>query len=160
MKLYHGSDIEIVAVDLSCSQANKDFGKGFYLSDDAEQAWNFARYKADKPRSVSKTAVVTEFTFDERLLTDGSLRILRFLGYSLDWVKFIKANRKVRNEDYDVVIGPIANDDVRTQFVKHMLGEITEVELLERLKWKRCTYQYCFISDEAVSYLNAVGKLC
>lgn len=34
MRLYHGSDIEIVAVDLSRSQVNKDFGKGFYLSDD------------------------------------------------------------------------------------------------------------------------------
>ena len=63
MRLYHGSDMEIVAVDLSCSLVNKDFGKGFYLSDDAKQAWNFARYKADKPRSISKTAVVTEFIF-------------------------------------------------------------------------------------------------
>lgn len=159
MRLYHGSDMEIVAVDLSCSLVNMDFGKGFYLSDDAKQAWNFARYKADKPRSISKTAVVTEFIFDEIHLVDGSLRVCRFDGYSLNWVKFIKANRQSRNQDYDIVIGPIANDDVRTQFVKHMLGEITESELMESLKWKRCTYQYCFISDEAVSFLNIVGKL-
>lgn len=159
MRLYHGSDIEIVAVDLSRSQVNKDFGKGFYLSDYAKQAWNFARYKADKPRSISKTAVVTEFAFDDKHFVDGSLRVLRFDGYSLDWVKFIKENRQTRNKDFDVVIGPIANDDVRTQFVKHMLGEITELELMESLKWKRCTFQYCFISDEAVSFLNIVGKL-
>lgn len=159
MRLYHGSDIEIVAVDLSRSQVNKDFGKGFYLSDDAKQTWNFARYKADKPRSISKTAVVTEFAFDDKHFVDGSLRVLRFDGYSLDWVKFIKENRQTRNKDFDVVIGPIANDDVRTQFVKHMLGEITELELMESLKWKRCTFQYCFISDEAVSFLNIVGKL-
>ena len=87
MRLYHGSDMEIVAVDLSCSLVNKDFGKGFYLSDDAKQAWNFARYKADKPRSISKTAVVTEFIFDEIHLVDGSLRVCRFDGYSLNWVK-------------------------------------------------------------------------
>ena len=48
-----------------------------------------------------------------------------------------KANRQVRNNDYDIVIGPIANDDVRTQFVKHMLGEITEIELMENLKWSK-----------------------
>ena len=159
IKLYHGSDTEIVKVDLSHSLYNKDFGKGFYLSDDVEQAWSFARYKAAKPKSSSKKAIVTEFLFDDRLFTDGSLRVLRFEGYSLEWVSFIKANRRDRNKDYDIVIGPIANDDVRTQFVKHMLGEITELELMESLKWKRCTFQYCFISDEAVSSLKVIGKL-
>ena len=38
MKLYHGSDVEIENIDLSYSQINKDFGKGFYLSDDINQA--------------------------------------------------------------------------------------------------------------------------
>lgn len=33
MILYHGSNIEIVQIDLACSKPNKDFGKGFYLSD-------------------------------------------------------------------------------------------------------------------------------
>ena len=159
MKLYHGSDVEIVNIDLSYSQINKDFGKGFYLSDDINQAWNFAKYKADKPKSRTKEAVVTEFEFDDSHLYDGSLRVIRFDGYSLEWVSFIKANRQVRNNDYDIVIGPIANDDVRTQFVKHMLGEITEIELMENLKWKRCTYQYCFISDEAISFLKIIGRL-
>ena len=37
MKLYHGSDVEIETIDLSYSQINKDFGKGFYLSDDINQ---------------------------------------------------------------------------------------------------------------------------
>lgn len=54
MKLYHGSDVEIENIDLSYSQINKDFGKGFYLSDDINQAWNFAKYKADKPKSRTK----------------------------------------------------------------------------------------------------------
>lgn len=159
MKLYHGSDVEITAVDLSLSQMNKDFGRGFYLSDDLQQAKNFARYKADKPRSVTKTPVVTAFSFDEDFFYNGKLKVLRFTGYTLEWVQFIKANRQARNQEYDIVIGPIANDDVRTQFVKHMLGEISEEELMESLKWKKCTYQYCFISEEAVSSLKVIGRL-
>ncbi len=158
MRLYHGSDIAIRTVDLSRSQMNKDFGRGFYLSDNSVQARKFARYKAAKPHSATKTAIVTEYTFDESRFTDGSLRVLRFTGYSLEWVQFIKANRQMRNADYDIVIGPIANDDVRTQFARHMLGEITEEELLESLKWKKCTYQYCFITEEAISHLNLVGS--
>ena len=159
MQLYHGSDTAISAVDLSQSQKNKDFGRGFYLSDNLEQAKKFAQYKADKPKSLTKTAIVTTFIFNENHFTDGSLRVKRFAGYTLEWVQFIKANRQSRNTDYDVVIGPIANDDVRTQFVRHMLGEITEEELMESLKWKKCTYQYCFITDEAVSLLKLVGSL-
>ncbi|MDE5613832.1 MAG: DUF3990 domain-containing protein, partial [Treponemataceae bacterium] len=33
MVLYHGSIIEIKEIDLAFSKPNKDFGKGFYLSD-------------------------------------------------------------------------------------------------------------------------------
>lgn len=159
MKLYHGSDVQIESIDLSKSLMNKDFGRGFYLSDDLKQAWDFAHYKADKPRSKTKTPIVTTFDFDEQKLFDGTLKVLRFEGYSIEWVWFIKANRQVRNLEYDVVIGPIANDDVRTQFALHMMGEITEVELMESLKWKKCTYQYCFISQKAVELLNVIGKV-
>ena len=159
MEIYHGSNIAVKEPIAYAGRRNLDFGKGFYLSDDINQAWNFAKYKADKPKSRTKEAVVTEFEFDDSHLYDGSLRVIRFDGYSLEWVSFIKANRQVRNNDYDIVIGPIANDDVRTQFVKHMLGEITEIELMENLKWKRCTYQYCFISDEAISFLKIIGRL-
>ena len=57
IKLYHGSDTEIVKVDLSHSLYNKDFGKGFYLSDDVEQAWSFARYKAEIGRASCRERV-------------------------------------------------------------------------------------------------------
>lgn len=33
MRLYHGSTVVIDTIDLSKSKPNKDFGKGFYLSD-------------------------------------------------------------------------------------------------------------------------------
>ncbi len=38
MILYHGSNMFIEEIDLSKSKPNKDFGKGFYLSDNEEQA--------------------------------------------------------------------------------------------------------------------------
>ncbi len=33
MFLYHGSTVEIKEIDLNLSKTNKDFGKGFYLSE-------------------------------------------------------------------------------------------------------------------------------
>ena len=46
MKLYHGSNMEIEKIDLSCSKPNKDFGRAFYLSDVYEQAVEMARFKS------------------------------------------------------------------------------------------------------------------
>ena len=34
MKLYHGSNIEIEVIDLTKGRKGKDFGRGFYLSED------------------------------------------------------------------------------------------------------------------------------
>lgn len=45
MKLYHGSNVAIVEVNLSKSKLFKDFGKGFYLSDNVEQAFEMAKFK-------------------------------------------------------------------------------------------------------------------
>lgn len=45
MKLYHGSNIRFEKIDLSVSKPNKDFGKGFYLSDSFEQAMEMAEFK-------------------------------------------------------------------------------------------------------------------
>ena len=42
MKLYHGSNIEINTPDLTKSKPYKDFGKGFYLSANKEQAIRMA----------------------------------------------------------------------------------------------------------------------
>ena len=33
MILYHGSNLEIDVIDLNKCRPNKDFGKGFYLTD-------------------------------------------------------------------------------------------------------------------------------
>ena len=46
MILYHGSNISIDKIDLEMSKPNKDFGKGFYLSEDETQAIEMAKFKS------------------------------------------------------------------------------------------------------------------
>lgn len=43
MKLYHGTNKDFDKIDLLKSKPNKDFGRGFYLSADYEQALNIFR---------------------------------------------------------------------------------------------------------------------
>lgn len=46
MILYHGSNVEITEIDLSKSRPYKDFGRGFYLSVDINQAKRMAEQRA------------------------------------------------------------------------------------------------------------------
>ena len=36
IRLYHGSTVKIDVIDLKKSRPNKDFGRGFYLSEDEQ----------------------------------------------------------------------------------------------------------------------------
>ena len=75
MFLYHGSTVEIKEIDLNLSKPNKDFGRGFYLSDNFGQAYEMATYKAGL---FGTEPYVIKFEFDESLLKNGSLKVLSF----------------------------------------------------------------------------------
>ena len=70
------------------------------------------------------------------------------------------ANRKnrTRNQvhDYDVVIGPIANDVVGYQIRRVEEGIITEEQFLEEIKFHTVTVQYLFATENAVRLLQAL----
>ena len=62
MILYHGSNVEIVAIDFLKSKVGKDFGVGFYLSPDLVQAQVMAEKKS---LLLGGEPTVTYFEFDE-----------------------------------------------------------------------------------------------
>lgn len=48
MKLYHGTNEDFDKINLLRSRPNKDFGRGFYLSADFEQALAMAEVKVEQ----------------------------------------------------------------------------------------------------------------
>lgn len=48
MKLYHGTNKDFDKIDLLKSKPNKDFGRGFYLSANYEQALTMAQVKVEQ----------------------------------------------------------------------------------------------------------------
>lgn len=158
MKLYHGSTVTIDRIDLSKSRPNKDFGRGFYLSADRQQAQRMGEFKA---LTEGGNAVMNTFLFDEQAMTSGELKVLTFDGYSRDWADFIFLNRnnksKEQAHDYDIVYGPIANDRVGVQIGKYEAGDISLNQFLENLKYmKGITFQYFFGTEAAIAKLNKV----
>ena len=155
MILYHGSNMTIGRIDLGKSKPNKDFGKGFYLSESEAQAMEMAAFKTSL---LGGEPVVTKFEFDESAMQSSDLRVRVFDDYSEEWADFVFANREGNEvEQYDIVYGPIANDKVGLQIRKLKDGSIDKAEFLNRLKYmKGVTYQYFFGSERAVKYLTRV----
>lgn len=60
MILYHGTNEPFESIDLSRSKPNKDFGRGFYLSADKEQAMEMAKTKVDQMESGIPTVMAYE----------------------------------------------------------------------------------------------------
>ena len=155
MILYHGSNMTIGRIDLDKSKPNKDFGKGFYLSESEAQAMEMAAFKTSL---LGGEPVVTKFEFDESAMQSSDLRVRVFDDYSEEWADFVFANREGNEvERYDIVYGPIANDKVGLQIRKLKDGSIDKAEFLNRLKYmKGVSYQYFFGSERAVKYLTKV----
>lgn len=160
MKLYHGSNVEIKKPDLLRSKPFKDFGQGFYLSPVRSQALALARQKTEQLQTG--TPCVTVFEWDkEAALVDTALRVKVFDDYCHEWAEFILANRD-RNRhhpthDYDIVIGPIADDGVTFQLRRYRIGTISMEKLIEELKYARgIIIQYFFGTARALAYLQRI----
>lgn len=81
IRLYHGSNVVVEEIDLTKSRPNKDFGQGFYLSADRQQAWRMGEFKA---MTEGGEPVINAFLFDEQLLASDELKVRVFEGYTRD----------------------------------------------------------------------------
>ena len=153
MILYHGSNTKIENIDLSKCRPYKDFGKGFYLTEIREQAEKMASRTA---HIYEGEPIVTEFEFDESSLS--KLSVKQFDGPNEEWALFVLANRSKEHEQpthsYDIVIGPVADDDIAQLFRNFNDGFINLTMLVEGLKYKKVSSQYFFHTEAAIKYLR------
>ena len=159
MILYHGSNITVTVPDLSKSRPYKDFGRGFYLSADINQAQRMAEQRTLISQSGSPT--VSRYQFDEQWLQSSELKVKIFENYSDEWAQFVLMNRDMNvvqpAHDYDIVYGPIADDGVTFQLRRYKAGAITLNELVQELRFSRgITFQYYFGTQRALEKLKAL----
>lgn len=157
MILYHGSNVKIEVPNLEKSKPYKDFGRGFYLSADKNQALRMAEQKT--LQLLIGEPIVSEFEFDETLLKSNELKVKIFEDYSVEWANFILQNRDVHNQhpihEYDIVYGPIADDGVTFQLRRYQAGTISIDELVKELQYaKGITFQYFFGTSLALEKLK------
>lgn len=154
MILYHGSNMEVKNPRLIEQNRFLDFGYGFYTTTNKIQAENFAK-KVVVRRGGTPTVNVYEM--DDNIGSE-LLKIKRFNAPDEEWLDFVCAHRNgtYDKEQYDLIIGAVANDDVYRTLQVYSSGLLTKEQALEALKIKKLFDQYVFATNEAISLLKFV----
>lgn len=152
--LFHGTVSDFDKVLLGKSHNRRDFGTGFYTTLLEQQAREWA-YRMSL-RSTSKQYFVYQFVFRE----NDALKIKRFDTLNKEWLEFIKENRSSGGlpHTFDVVIGPVADDNTMETVQLYIAGVLTADEAIERLKYSKVNNQVSFHTDKAIQYLKMAGR--
>ena len=123
--LYHGSYTEVINIELTKCSKGKDFGIGFYLTSDFNQACNFIKTSIRKAltRGIideeQNYGFVTSFKF---VGNPNDYNYYEFKEANQDWLNYIALNRrsclaeflkdKIDNKIFtaEIISGKIAND--------------------------------------------------
>lgn len=154
MILYHGSNFEIKSPPLLKIQRSLDFGKGFYTTSDFEQAKKWAERTA-RIRGEGK-AIVSCYEFPDDAF--DTLSVLRFEKADAAWLDYVTKNRKGADttEDYDLVIGPVANDQTFPTILLYLDGYIDAEIAIRQLLPLKLKDQYTFKTGRALSLLKFI----
>lgn len=155
MILYHGSNQPIEAIDLSQGKKFKDFGQGFYTTHLKEQAIYWSKRIADR---FGGEPIVTEFEFDLDAAKAAGLNIKEFSKPDKEWALFVMANRKQGAEEfrhtYDIVIGPVADDNMARLFGLYDMEIIDLDAVVAGLIYKDLNSQYFFATEAALRFIR------
>ena len=156
-KIYHGS-IEIVE-NPEIRQPNRslDYGSGFYTTTSFAQAQKLVKRRM-KEKGVPK-GYVNVYEFDDKVL--DSMKVLLFKKPNEEWVNFVMMNRTERGftHDYDIVYGPVADDNVYTQFTLFEGGIISMPTLIQELKTYKLVDQYLFHTERALVAIKYIESI-
>ena len=152
MLLYHGSNLIVGKPRLVEQLRTLDFGKGFYTTSDFEQAVRFSK------RVVNRTGggrAVSVYDFDAKQ-AEKEVKVVRFDSASVAWLDYVLENRTGRTakDGADIVIGPVANDDVFGTILLLEDGTINKEQAIIALLNKKLPDQHVFKTKNALSFLK------
>lgn len=142
--IFHGSNIEIQKPEIITGKYSKDFGSGFYCTELIDQAIRWAK-RFDTP-------VVIFYNYQP----ENSLSLLDFTEMSEEWLQFIVDCRAGKKHCYDIVSGPMANDQVYNYISDYINGILTREQFWILARFKHPTHQICFCSEKALRSISFV----
>ena len=172
--LYHGSYCEVRQPNLSKCAKRKDFGQGFYLTTSKKQAESFLKTSIIKALATGMINENQKFGYVSiyELNLSYQLKTHIFENADINWLHCIAAHRKKKlflsveheMENYDVIVGKIADDATNaslTAYLAGVFGTVGEKEAddfcIKQLLPNKLENQYCFKTKEAIECLKFVN---
>lgn len=139
--IYHASHRAVEYPAIKKSKFTKDFSWGFYC--------NTSKEEAEKNAAIFITPNINIY----KLNLSEPLNVKVFDDYNDEWLNFVIRCRDGAIHEYDIVIGPIADDSIYDYIDSYYAGQINEVELFEEMKLK---YKSKQISFHTISALDSI----
>lgn len=70
----------------------------------------------------------------------------------------MKSSKGGLQHEYDVVVGPVADDNTMETVQLYMAGILTSNEAVERLRYSKVNNQVSFHTEKALQNLKLVGR--
>ena len=155
--LYHGSSVAVENPRIIQSRRTLDFGDGFYTTTNKNQAEIFAQKVFARRKTGVATVSVYEMDFES---ASRELQVLRFHLADENWLDYVIKNRRgvYDGQFYDIVYGPVANDDVYLTIGVFEAGILTKEQVITALKVKRLYDQLVLKSTAVLSWLKYQKK--
>ncbi len=151
MIIYHGSTNIVEKPQILPPNRTLDFGAGFYTTTSFEQAESWVRRKLTQ---TSNIGYVNIYNWDENFILKKNI----FEKPNEQWIDFVMKNRTQKgfSHEYDVVLGPVANDRVYACFSLYEQGFIDKPTLILQLKTYDLVDQILFHTQKALQSLTFI----
>ena len=142
-ELYHGSGEIVEFPEIRKTKYAKDFSWGFYCTEDYEQARRWAERRHEE-------GIINVYEYSD----NTSLNKLVFPEMCDAWLDFIAECRAGGTHEYDIVEGPMADDEVWNYVNDYLNGEITRELFWGYARFKHPTHQMSFHSLRALECIR------
>lgn len=144
--IYHGSNVIVEQPEVRIYGHFKDFGYGFYCTLFEQQAKKWALTKGKKH-------FVSLYKYTE----PQDLKTLIFPEMSDEWLDFVADCRRGKEHQYDIVEGPMADDQIWDYVEDFVAGNITREAFWALARYKHPTHQIVFCTPEALTCISYKG---
>ena len=157
MRLYHGSTMTVHKPTVTRGRTKTDFGKGFYTTTSPEQAEKWARIKKNREgKKEGVRVVVSVFEIDDSILNSSQYKTMHFYGATAEWLDFVVANRRGASHDFDMIMGPVANDNLYATISLYENGTLNANAAIEQLKTHTLFDQLSFHNQSVCQLLTFI----
>lgn len=146
-KIYHGSNVTVAKPRIMINGHYKDFGYGFYCMDLEKQAKRWALTRRGE-------SILNHYLY----MPSTELKICVFEQMTEEWLQFVVDSRRGVEHSYDVVEGPMADDQIWDYVEDYTEGKISKAAFWELVKFKYPTHQIVFCTELALRALCFEGS--